>query len=189
MIGPLTAAVVVVSEGADVDVAPKIDADHEIGALAKPTAPYKAARFYWTGDSDTSPDNACHLAIQTDKGWSVADLDVNCWQNGRYYRHVDIQELVVQAQLLWLRYRASSSDPDEGRMDFMEYLVVCGVADGAARCTKPIQLTLEADASVKWRVKASLSKGSLVLGLDKGKKAALPDGTKALLGKSTLRVE
>lgn len=189
MIGLLAAAVVVAGEGADVDVAPKIAVDHEIGALAKPAAPYKAARFYWTGDSDTSPDNECHLAIQTDKGWSVADLDANCWQNGRYYRHVDVQELVVQSQVVWLRYRASSSDPDEGRMDFMEYLVVCGVADGTARCTKPIQLTLEADASVKWRVKASLSKGSLVLSLARGKKAALPDGTRALLGTSTLKVE
>lgn len=187
MIGLLASAVIVASNGDDVATVAVPDADHKISELAKPAAPYLAARVYWTGESEMTPDgNECDLAIQTKQGWTVASLDSDCWHNGRYYRRLAVQELAVKSSTLWLRYQIESSDPDEGGTDQTDYLVICGLADGAPRCTAAIEIAYAFDGKPKWRVKAGLKAGALVLELDKGKRAALPAKTVGLLGKSSL---
>ena len=186
MIGLLTAAALVASAGDDVDRAPLIDTDHAIAELATPAAPYKAARLYWTGESETAPANECHVAIQTEHGWTVAPAGTDCWGIGRYYRRIAVREFAVKAGLLWLRFEEESSDPDEGGTSHTDYLVICGLADGAARCTAPIETGYTFDTTPKWKVKASLVKGALVLALQTGKRSAVPAETAALLGRSTL---
>lgn len=187
MIGLLAAAALVAGNGDDVDAGPVPDADHQIATLAKPAAPYKAARIYWTGESETTPgDNDCHLAIETDHGWAVASLGSDCWGNGRYYRRLDVQELAVKTTTLWVRYQIASSDPDEGGTEQADYLVICGLAEGAARCTDPIQIGYAFDGKPKWKVKPALKTGALVLELARGKRAAVPAETAALLGKHAL---
>lgn len=187
MIGLFAAAVVVASNGDDVSAVTAPDAEHKISELAKPAAPYLAARVYWTGESDMNPDgNECDLAIETKRGWTVASLETDCWRNGRYYRRLAVQELAVMSSTLWVRYQIESSDPDEAGTDQTDYLVICGLADGAARCTTPIEIGYAFDGKLKWKVKPGLNAGALVLALDKGKRAALPAETAALLGKSPL---
>lgn len=187
MIGILASAVLVASNGDDVAAVTPPDADHKISELAKPAAPYLAARVYWTGESEMTPDgNECHLAIETKRGWTVASLDSDCWRNGRYSRRLEVQELAVRASTLWVRYQIASSDPDEAGTEQADYLVICGLADGAARCTAPIQIGYAFDGKPKWKVKPGLKAGALVLELEKGKRAALPAETAGLLGKSAL---
>lgn len=185
MIGVVAAAVVVANVGEDV-AAVSVPDDRAIGKLAKPVAPYKAARVYWTGESETSPSNACHLAIQTEHGWTVAQLDLDCWGNGRYYRRLEIRELVVKSALLWLRYQEESSDPDEDGTEQADYVVVCGMAEGAPRCTQPIQIGFARGGQIKWKVNAAVKADALVLDLARGKRGTLPEETAALLGKHPL---
>ena len=188
--GPFDASVLVGSNGEAVDVFTNPDGDHRISELAKPAGPYKAARIYWTGESETTPGgNECHVAIETDHGWTVAPLTDDCWGNGRYYRRLSIQELAVKSSLLWVRYQVASSDPDEAGTEEADYLVVCGTASGTTRCTEPIAVGYAFDGKPKWKVKATLDAGVLVLDLVKGKRAALPEKTVALLGKKTLSFE
>ncbi|HEY6035837.1 MAG TPA: hypothetical protein VIV58_16295 [Kofleriaceae bacterium] len=187
MIGLLASAVIVASNGEEVTAVTAPDADHKISELAKPAAPYLAARVYWTGESEMTPDgNECHLAIETKRGWTVASLDTDCWRNGRYYRRLAVQELAVKSSTLWLRYQFVSSDPDEAGTEQADYLVICGLADGAPRCTAAIEIAYAFDGKPKWRVKPALKAGALVLSLEKGKRAALPAETAGLLGKSSL---
>lgn len=166
--------------------------DDKIADLAKPVAPYLAARIFWAGDSDTRPENHCYVGLETKQGWTVAPLGSDCWGNGKYYRRLVAKELAVRAvgptsSDLWLRYEIESSDPDAEGTVTAEFLVICGMAEGLPRCTAPIELGLASDGKPIWKVKATLSKtGELVLALQKGKRAALPIKTAALLGKTTL---
>jgi hypothetical protein len=185
MIGLVASAVLIASNGDDVATV-DVPEGHAIGKLDKPVAPYKAARIYWTGDSETTPSNECHLAIQTEHGWTVAPLDLDCWGNGRYYRRLEVRELLVKSSLLWLRYQASSSDPDEDGAEEADYVVMCGLADGAPRCTAPVQVSFARGGKAKWKVNAALKAGALVLSLAQGKRAALPEETAALLGKHAI---
>lgn len=163
--------------------------DAKIADLAKPAAPYLAARLFWTGDSETTPNNDCYIGMQTKHGWSVAPIGTDCWGNGKYYRRLVVEELVVRAgAVLWLRYAVESSDPDASETARDEFLVICGGAQ--PRCTAPIALGFANDGKWAWRVKATLAKGgALTLALAKGKRAALPRETAALLGASTLAFE
>ena len=173
------------SNGEDVGVAAKPDADHRISELAKPAAPYKAARIYWTEGSGPA-GTECHLAIETDHGWTVASLGDDCWGNGRYYRRLEVQELAVRSSTLWVRYQVTSSDPDEAGTEAAEFLVLCGTTAGAARCTEPIAIGFAFDGKPKWKVQPTLEAGALALALVKGKRTALPEKTVALLGKNPL---
>lgn len=173
------------SNGEDVGVAAKPDADHRISELAKPSAPYKAASIYWTEGSEPA-GSECHLAIQTDHGWTVASLGDDCWGNGRYYRRLEVQELAVKSSTLWVRYQVTSSDPDEAGTETAEFLVLCGTTAGAARCTEPIAIGFALDGKPKWKVQPTLEAGALALALVKGKRTALPEKTVALLGKNAL---
>lgn len=169
--------------------------DDKIADLAKPIAPYLAARIFWAGDSITAPENQCYVGLKTKQGWTVASLGSDCWSNGKYSRRLEVKELAVRAvgptsSDLWLRYAIESSDPDADGTVTEEFLVICGVAEGLPRCTAPIGLGLASDGKPKWKVKPTLSKtGVLVLALEKGKRAALPAATAALLGKTTLSFE
>lgn len=177
----------VASNGEDVDVVTVPDGAHRIADLAKPAAPYKTARIYWTGESESTPGgNECQLAIETDHGWTVISLSSDCWDNGRYYRRLAVQELSVRSSSLWLRYQMTSSDPDEAGTEQAEYLVICGTANGAARCTDPIEVGYAFAGKQKWKVNARLDPGVLALGLVQGKHAALQPETAALLGKKSL---
>jgi hypothetical protein len=161
--------------------------DDKIADLAKPVAPYLAARIFWAGDSSTIPNNRCYLGIKTTQSWTVASLDLDCWGNGKYFRRLAVKELAVRASNLWLRYEIESSDPDVDGTVTEESLVICGMVEGAPRCTAPIALGVAHDGKPIWRVSATLSKaGALALALQKGKRAALPTETAALLGKPTL---
>jgi len=166
------------------------DAD-KILDLAKPVAPYLAARLFWAGDSITTPNNDCYIGLQTKQGFTVASLGTDCWGKGKYSRRFVVRELAVRAPtLLWLRYAIDSSDPDWSGTSTNEFLVICGMAQDRPRCTSPIELGLATDGKPIWRVKVTLTKtGSLTLALDKGKRAALPAETAALLGKTTLAFE
>lgn len=180
-------AVLAADNGDDVAVAPSPDADHRISELAKAAAPYKAARVYWTEPSEPTPAGTeCHLAIATDHGWTVALLADDCWGNGRYYRRLETKELAVKASMLWVRYQVTSSDPDEGGTEATDFLVICGAAAGAMRCTEPIAVGFAFDGKQKWKVQPTLEGGALALALAKGKRTALPEKTVALLGKNPL---
>lgn len=169
--------------------------DDKIADLAKPVAPYLAARIFWAGDSITAPENQCYVGLKTKQGWTVASLGSDCWSNGKYSRRLEVKELAVRAvgpasSDLWLRYQIESSDPDAEEIVIEDFLVICGMAEGLPRCTAPIELGLASDGKPKWMVKATLSKaGALILALEKGKRAALPAATAALLGKTTLSFE
>lgn len=165
------------------------DAD-KIADLAKPVAPYQAARIFWAGESITGPSNECYLGIETPHGWTVARLDSDCWANGKYYRRIDVKDFSVRGSTLWLRYESESTDPDAPETVTGDFLVICGLSDGLPRCTAPIELGLAVDGKPMWKVKATLAKaGALVLELQKGKRAALPSETAALLGKRSLSFE
>ncbi len=188
--GSVDSAVLVAGNGDDVDAVAFPDDTHRISELARPAAPYKHARIYWTGESELTPGgNECHLAIETDHGWTVASLTDDCWGNGRYYRRLGIQELAVKSSMLWVRYQLTSSDPDEAGTEATDYLVLCGTTAGAARCTDPIAVGYAFDGKQKWKVKAALEAGVLALDLVKGKRAMLPAKTVALLGKNALSFE
>ena len=103
MIGLFAWAVIVASNGEDLATVTAPDADHKISELAKPAAPYLAARVYWTGEPATAEGNPCELAIETKRGWTVVSLGSDCRGNGRYYRRPEGQELVVKSTSLWLR--------------------------------------------------------------------------------------
>ncbi|NVB77944.1 MAG: hypothetical protein HOV81_06070 [Kofleriaceae bacterium] len=166
--------------------------DDKIADLAKPAAPYLAARIFWAGDSITAPDNQCYVGLKTKQTWTVASLGSDCWSNGKYSRRLEVKELAVRpaSSDLWLRYAIESSDPDVEGTVTEEFLVICGLAEGLPRCTAPIALGLASDGKPKWKVKATLSKaGALVLAVEKGKRAALPAETAALLGKTSLSFE
>jgi hypothetical protein len=179
----------------DASITCAISDGDKIADLAKPVAPYLAARIFWTGASTTAPENQCHLGIQTEHRWTIVSLGSDCWTNGRYYRRLAVTELLVRAvgrtsSGLWLRYEIESSDPDAEGTVTEEFLVMCGMAEGRPRCTAPIALGLATDGKPQWKVKATLSKlGALTLVLQKGKRTALPSETAALLGKHTLSVE
>jgi hypothetical protein len=182
--GSRDSTVLVASNGDDVAIP---DDAHPISELARPAAPYKAARIYWTGESELTPGgNDCHLAIETDHGWTVASLTDDCWGNGRYFRRLDVQELAVRSSMLWVRYQVASSDPDEAGTEKADYLVICGTTAGAARCTDPIEVGYALDGKPAWKVKVAFEAGVLVLELVKGKRALVPANTAALLGKKSL---
>jgi hypothetical protein len=161
--------------------------DDKIADLAKPVAPYLAARVFWAGESATIPNNSCYVGLQTAHGWTVASLGSDCWGNGKYSRRLAVKELGMRASNLWLHYEVESSDPDVDGTFTEELLVICGIAEAQPRCTAPIELGNAKNGKPIWKVKATLSKtGALVLALQKGKRAALPTRTAALLGNSTL---
>jgi hypothetical protein len=165
--------------------------DDKIADLAKPVAPYLAARIFWAGASVTQPNNTCYVGIQTKGSWTVASLGIDCWGNGKYFRRLVVGELAVRATgHLWLRYTVESSDPGVDGTVTEDYLVICRMAEAQPRCTDPIALGSATDRKPTWKVNATLSKaGALVLTLAKGKRAALPAETAARLGKSTLSFE
>ncbi|MFT3697781.1 MAG: hypothetical protein QM831_31870 [Kofleriaceae bacterium] len=157
----------------------------KVADLAKPAAPYLAARIFWAGDSETTPNNSCYLGIQTARGWTVAQVGTDCWGNGKYYRRPIVREMDIRGGKLWLHFDVESSDPDVDGPELEEYVVVCGMTDEAPRCTAPIQLS-----NGKWKVKASLDKkGQLVLTLAKGKRSAIDEQTAAVLGTNKLSFE
>lgn len=130
-----------------------VEEKEALAVLGRPTPPYKTARVFWTGESETVPANSCHLAVQLADGFSVFDLSSDCYGNGRYYRRLTIRTFELKdvvpggAPELVLRYDVSASDPvdyDDGTTgigsESRSSLVVCGLAEGGAlSCVGPLE--------------------------------------------------
>jgi hypothetical protein len=180
--------------------------DRPIASTFQRRGPYRDARVFWEGDSETLPGNQqCELAVQTAAGWFVAKLSDGCFTVGKYSAHTDVDELAVEDVVpggtpeLVLRYRVITNEPvdrDDGRHGRVEtehaYLVVCGVdAGNVPSCIEPLELSGHSDGDFgksTWDLDDEIRRdGKLSIKLRNGS-VEVPPEARALVGVHELQL-